>query len=82
VRVKGTGSAEDGALLKAALLPLTCPAAAIDSGTAEPVQDPHDHGARLWDALVTAARQAIDTDLAPTTHGIPARLLVTVEAAT
>ena len=30
VRVKGRGSAEDGALLKAALLPLTAPAPAVD----------------------------------------------------
>ncbi len=30
VRVKGRGSAEDGALLKAALMPLTAPAPAVD----------------------------------------------------
>src|SRR5215218_1842951 len=38
VRVKGRGSAEDGALLKAALLPLTTPAPA----PADPAVDEHD----------------------------------------
>ncbi|MGA8248616.1 MAG: DUF222 domain-containing protein [Nocardioides sp.] len=84
VRVKGRGSAEDGALLKAALLPLTCPDPATNdpatgSGTGQPVRDPRDHGARLWDALVTTAQHALDTALPPHTHGTPARLLITLD---
>src|SRR5215218_90382 len=52
VRVKGRGSAEDGALLKAALLPLTTPAPAdpaVDDQDGELVHDPRDAGARMWD---------------------------------
>src|SRR5947199_316583 len=51
VRVKGRGSAEDGALLKAALLPLTCPEPTVDEEHGDPVRDPREAGARLWDAL-------------------------------
>jgi hypothetical protein len=79
MRVKGRGSAEDGALIKAALLPLTCPDPATDPDTGEEHHDPRDHGARLWDALVTTAQHALDTQLPPETHGTPARLLVTVD---
>jgi hypothetical protein len=92
VRVKGYGSAEDGALLKAALLPLTCPDPspspspathpAVDDQTGEPgpaSHDPRDHGARLWDALAQSAQHALDTDLPPETHTTPARLLITVD---
>ncbi|HEY3531442.1 MAG TPA: DUF222 domain-containing protein [Nocardioides sp.] len=78
VRVKGRGSAEDGALLKAALLPLTAPAPAVDDRDGELVHDLRDHGARLWDALVATARHALDTDLPPASDGAPARLMVTV----
>jgi hypothetical protein len=81
VRLKGRGSAEDGAVLKAALLPLTTPApaapAAEASGT-EPGRDPRDHGARAWDALVRLAQHAMDTDLPPASHGAPTRLTVSV----
>jgi hypothetical protein len=77
VRVKGRGSAEDGALLKAALLPLTAPTPAVDEHDGELVHDPRDTGARMWDALVTTARHALDTDLPPDSHGAPARLMVT-----
>src|SRR4051812_40755220 len=77
VRVKGRGSAEDGAVLKAALLPLTAPAPALDDHDGEHVLDPRDGGARMWDALVTTARHALDTQLPPQCHGTPARLTVT-----
>ena len=36
VRIRGRGSAEDGALLKAALLPLTCPTPAVDDESRRP----------------------------------------------
>jgi hypothetical protein len=92
VRIKGRGSAEDGALIKAALLPLTHPTPASDGGmtghngetgqTNEPCEgarDPRDHGARLWDALVATARHALDTDLPPASHGARPRLIITVD---
>ena len=77
VRLKGRGSAEDGALLKAALLPLTAPSPAVDDHDAEVVHDPRDAGARMWDALIQTAQHALDTDLPPDSHGAPARLMVT-----
>ena len=73
VRVTGRGSAEDGALLRTALLPLTVPAPTAE----EPADDPRDHGARMWDALVATAQHALDTQLPPQTHGSPTRLTVT-----
>jgi hypothetical protein len=79
VRLKGRGSAEDGALLKAALLPLTAPAPAVDDHHGELVHDPRDAGARMWDALVQTAQLCVATDLPPDSHGAPARLLVTVD---
>src|SRR3954452_359713 len=78
VRIKGRGSAEDGALLTAALLPLTCPTPA-DPAVGEEQHDPRDHGARLWDALVLTARHSLDTTLPPDSHATPARLLVTLD---
>lgn len=83
VRVKGRGSVEDGALLKDVLLPLTKPAAAKpvdDCGgdKSEPVPDPRDGGARMWDALVTVAHNALDTSIPPETHRTPTRLTITV----
>ena len=83
VRVRGRGIAEDGALLMAALLPLTCPDPAAkpdtDPETGEEHRDPRDHGTRLWDALVATAQHALGTALPPETHGTPARLLVTLD---
>ena len=85
VRLKGRGSAEDGALLKAALLPLTAPAPALDEHDADPrslqdqaLQDPRDAGARMWDALVATAQHALGTTLPPDSHGAPPRLLITI----
>ena len=81
VRVKGRGSAEDGAVLKAALLPLTTPAPALDDHDGlegHLVLDPRDAGARMWDALVTTAQHGLDTGLPPQSHGTPARLSVTI----
>jgi len=77
VRLKGRGTAEDGAVLKAALLPLTTPAPALDGHDGSQVIDPRDGGARMWDALVTTAQHGLDTQLPPDSHGSPTRLLVT-----
>ncbi len=81
VRIRGRGTAEDGALLKAALLPLTAPDPAVDPETGETYPDPRDHGTRMWDALVATAQHALTTDLPPHTHATPARLLVTLDHA-
>lgn len=77
VRLKGRGTVEDAAILKAALMPLTAPAPALDPETCEENVDPRDHGARLWDALVTALDHSLGTDLAPDSHGARPRVAVT-----
>jgi hypothetical protein len=77
VWLKGRGSVENGAMLKAALLPLTCPQPGADD-TGEVVPDPRDGGTRMWDALVLTAQHALDTDLPPTTHGARPRLALTM----
>ena len=79
VRIKGLGSAEDGAILRAALLPLTKPAPAVDpeDPTCATETDPRDHGARMWDALVQPGQHALDTDLPPESHGARPRVGVT-----
>jgi hypothetical protein len=84
VRLKGHGSVEDGAILRAALLPLTTPTPAtqVDEETGAPCEktaDPREYGARLWDALVQTAQHGLDTDLPPETHATPPRLLVTID---
>ncbi|MGH3361379.1 MAG: DUF222 domain-containing protein, partial [Nocardioides sp.] len=80
--VRGHGSMEDGAALRAALLPLTKPVPEVDPATCEEAPDPRDHGARMWDALIGLARHALDTDLPPASHGARPRVTVTVDAAT
>lgn len=79
VRVKGRGSLEDAAVIRAALLPLTKPEPAVDPATGEEIEkDPRDHGARTWDALLRLGQHALDTDLPPTSHGTKARVSVTI----
>jgi hypothetical protein len=77
VRLKGRGSAEDGALLKAALMPLTAPGPAVDDHDAQVVHDQRGAGARMWDALIQTAQHALDADMPPDSHGAPARMIVT-----
>src|SRR6478672_8598128 len=77
IRVRGRGTVEDGAAIKAALLPLTKTAPAADPATGEENTDPRDHGARLWDALVETCRHALTTDLPPDCHGARPRIAVT-----
>ena len=77
VRLKGRGSAEDGALLKAALLPLTAPAPAVDDhdGNWSTTRAMPVPGCGTpWSAV---AQHALDTDLPPDSHGAPTRLMVT-----
>ena len=82
IRIRGGGSVEDGAVLRAALLPLTKPVPQVDPATCEEQPDPRDHGARMWDALVQLARHALDTDLPPASHGARPRVAVTIDAET
>jgi hypothetical protein len=82
IRVRGRGSVEDGAVLRAALLPLTKPVPEVDPATCAEQPDPRDHGARMWDGLVQLARHALDTELPPTSHGARPRVAVTLDAHT
>ena len=96
VRLRGRGTVEDAAALKAALLPLTKPQpqsqsqsrSGVDPDTgsenADPRDhvDPRDHGARLWDALVALAHHALATDLPPDCHGARPRIAVTTSLET
>ena len=82
VRIKGRGTVEDGAVLRAALLPLTKPVPEVDPTTCVEQPDPRDHGARMWDALVRLAQHALDTDAAPTSHGTRPRVAITINADT
>ena len=82
IRFTGRGSVEDGATLRAALLPLTAPEPSRDPVTCAEQPDPRDHGARAWDALVRLAQHALDTDLPPASHGARPRVVVTVDAST
>ena len=81
VWIKGRGSGEDGAILKAALLPQTKPEPRRADPSLDCVEetDPRDHGARLWDALVATAQHALDTAMPPKAHGAPARVVVTID---
>ena len=79
VRVSGRGSVEDAAKLRAALLPLTSPAGDLDEA-GQPVPDPRDHPARLWDALIGLADHALDCrGPLPTSHGARPRVGVTLD---
>lgn len=82
VRIRGAGTVEDAATLRAALLPLTKPVPTVDPTTCAEAPDPRDHGARMWDALVGIAQHALDTDAAPASHGARPRIAVTISAAT
>ena len=57
VRLRGRGTVEDAAKIKAALLPLTRPTPADQAGQdCGEVEEVRDHGARMWDALVEHLR--------------------------
>ncbi len=78
IRLRGSGTVEDGATLRTALLALSAPVSTIDPETCEEQPDPRDHGARLWDALVHLAQHALDTNAVPHSHGSRPRVSVTV----
>ena len=93
VRLTGRGTTEDAAHLKAALFALAAPDPAGQpgacgatpgsarscgvAGCAHDGRDPRDHGTRLWDALITMARDAADT--LPTSHGTRPRIGITID---
>jgi hypothetical protein len=82
IRVKGRGSVEDGAKLRAALLPLTAPVPTIDPKTCEQMPDPRDYGVRMWDALIEIAQRSLDSNLAPESHGARPRVTVATDLET
>ncbi len=77
ISVKGRGSVEDGATLRAALLPLTAPVPTTDPETCETIPDPRDYGVRMWDALIGQAQTSLDANVPPDSHGARTRLVVT-----
>jgi Domain of unknown function (DUF222)/HNH endonuclease len=78
MRIRGRGSVEDGATLRAALLPLTAPTPSVDAATGEQLADHRDHGTRMFDAMVGLAQHSLDTRLAPASHGARPRVAVAV----
>ena len=79
IRITGRGSVEDGATLRAALLPMSAPEPSVDPATGEELgRDPRDHGARTWDALVRVAQHSLDTEAGPTDHGATPRIAITM----
>lgn len=85
VRLRGRGTVEDAAVIKAALASLSAPAGK-DLENADPElgvegRDTRDHGARAWDALVETCQKALDADVLPTSHGARPRVMVTVALA-
>jgi hypothetical protein len=82
VRIRGRGTVEDAAVIKAALAALSAPAAK-DLADADPElgvegRDTRDHGARAWDALVDTCQKALDAEVLPTSHGTKPRVTVTI----
>ena len=83
VKIKGSGTTEDGAVIKAALSALAAPAAEDfehsdpDSGCSG--KDTRDHGARMWDALIDSCQRALDSEQLPSDHGRKPRVSVIVE---
>jgi hypothetical protein len=87
VRVRGRGSVEDAAVIKAALWPLTRPNPAGGSESdhqdrddcVRDGRDPRDYSTRLWDALVAACQHVLDTEVLPDTHGAKPRVTITID---
>jgi hypothetical protein len=83
-RIKGRCSAEDAALIRATLLPLSkprprsrpdCdPASCTEPGCSHDGRDPRDHGARFLDALVDACRRLQTAGVLPESHGASPRM--------
>ena len=108
VRLKGRGTVEDAAWLKAVLFPLAAPRPTAEPGScggtpvapgdssagrrrgdrpgacgvadcAHDGQDPREHGARMWDALIEASKLLAGTEILPESHGARPRITVTID---
>jgi hypothetical protein len=78
VRVKGRGTTEDAAKIKAALFPLIRPLPTGSPGCGETGRDPRDHSTRLWDALVGGCQTLMDAQVLPECHGAKPRISLTM----
>jgi hypothetical protein len=83
-RIKGRGTVEDAAVIKAALASLSAPSPAGSFAASDPDcgldgKDARDHGARTWDALVEACQRLQDADLLPESHGAKPRVVITAD---
>ena len=95
VRLKGRGTVEDAAHLKAMLFALAAPTPTNQPGAcgatpgsgascgitdcAHDGKDPREHGTRMWDALIEASRLLAGTKILPTSHGTRPRVGVTID---
>ncbi len=79
VRIRGRGTVEDAAVIKAALQALSAPLPGTDPDCGTEGRDERDHGARTWDALVDTCQKALDAEVLPTNHGMKPRVVVTVD---
>ncbi|MGN6578219.1 MAG: DUF222 domain-containing protein, partial [Nocardioides sp.] len=79
VRIRGRGTVEDAAIIKAALQALSAPLPGTDPDCGTEGRDQRDHGARTWDALVDTCQKALDAEVLPTAHGAKPRVTVTVD---
>lgn len=83
-RIKGRGTVEDAAVIKAALASLSAPSPAGSFADSDPDcgldgKDTRDHGARTWDALVEACQRLQDAQVLPESHGQKPRVVVTID---
>lgn len=90
VKLKGRGTVEDAAWIKAAIASLAGPdptrpdssadadAAGAGGCDASAGRDTRDHSVRSWDALVEVCRRASAAHVLPTDHGQTPRLVLTM----
>lgn len=88
VRVRGRGTVEDAAVIRAALMSLTRPEPAELDEDDQPGsgggscsndgRDPRDYSTRLWDAFVALCQQGLDSGVLPESHGAKPRVTVTI----
>ncbi|MGH3333801.1 MAG: DUF222 domain-containing protein [Nocardioidaceae bacterium] len=92
VRIKGRGSVEDAATIRAALLSLTKPDPACGAGHGASGEDgsdccgatgrdPREYSTRLWDAWVEASQRLLDANVLPECHGAKPRISITISYA-
>ncbi len=83
VKLRGRGTVEDAAVIRAALASLSAPAAEdlehTDPESGVEGRDPRDHGARTWDALVEACQRLQDAEVLPAAHGAKPRVMVFID---